>query len=94
MKTAEEIKAMKERQAKLAKRIKQAESRVNGEARKADTHIKAALGGEVLRTLFDEASNSDEVGALLQLIARADSAITKDGLARELFNKHKATLGL
>lgn len=92
--TAEEIQKAKDKIKALNRKLKAEESRASSEARKADTHIKASLGGEILRTLFDEASDKYEVAYLKKIVQRADSAVSQEGIARAMFRAHKEKLGL
>ncbi len=83
MATLEQLKAKK---AALEKRIAQAKSRQSGIERRADTHLKAALGGAVLIAL----DNPQIVNTFkLYLLNAADKGVQKSGLARQNFEKLK-----
>jgi len=92
--TTEEIQKAKDKIKALNQKLRAEENRVSSEARKADTHIKATLGGEILRTLFDETSDKYEVALLKRILVRADQAVSREGQARAMFNAHKQALGL
>lgn len=92
--TSEEIQRAKDKIKSLQAKLRADDARVSIEARKADTHIKASLGGEVLRTLFDSGADSFESTLLKQIFERADSAVSKEGKAREIFEGYKKELGL
>ncbi len=83
MATLEQLKAKK---ATLEKRIAQAKSRQLGIERRAETHLKAALGGAVLIAL----DNPQIVNTFkLYMLNTADKGLQKSGLARQNFEKLK-----
>ena len=87
MTTRAQIEAMEKKQAQLAQALSQAKKRLNGEARAADTHIKAAVGGALLALLYE---SKYPAGFETVVLARAEYAVQKQGLGREKFEALKA----
>ena len=89
MATLEQLEAKK---AALEKRIAQTKARQSGLERRADTHLKAALGGAVLIAL-DNPKLPHTIKTYL--IKVAEGGVQKQGLARVRFEELKAryTLG-
>ncbi len=83
MATLEQLEAKK---AALEKRIAQAKARQSGLERRADTHLKAALGGAVLIAL-----NNPQISHTLKayLLNAAEDGIQKQGVARTRFEELK-----
>lgn len=83
MATLEQLEAKK---AALQKRIAQTKARQSGLERKADTHLKAALGGAVLIAL-----NNPQISHTLKayLLNVAEGGVQKFGLARQNFENLK-----
>ncbi len=84
MATIEQLKAKK---AALEKRIAQTKARQSGLERRADTHLKAALGGAVLIAL-DNPQISHTLKAYL--LNAAEGGVRKQGVARAHFEELKA----
>jgi hypothetical protein len=84
MATLEQLEAKK---AALQKRIAQTKARQSGLERRADTHLKAALGGAVLIAL-----NNPQISHTLKvyLLNAAEGGIQKQGVARARFEELKA----
>lgn len=83
MATLEQLEAKK---AVLEKRIAQTKARQSGIERRADTHLKAALGGAVLIAL----ENPQIINTFkLYLLKMAAAGVQKSGLARQNFEKLK-----
>jgi hypothetical protein len=78
--TSKKIEELKAKQAALAKRVSALQSKQNSDARKADNHLKAALGGAVLALVRDKCHV--DIGMILTI---AKEGIQKQGLARERF---------
>jgi len=83
MATLEQLKAKK---AMLEKRIAHTKARQSGIERKADTHLKAALGGAVLIALKNPQIAST---FKMYLLKAADNGVQKSGLARNIFESLK-----
>jgi hypothetical protein len=84
MATLEQLEAKK---AALEKRIAQTKARQSGLERRADTHLKAALGGAVLIAL-----NNPQISHTLKayLLNAAEGGVQKQGVARARFEELKA----
>lgn len=83
-----ELEQLKAKKAALEKRIAAAASKQKLDSRRADTHLKAALGGAVLIALANP--NFSSVFKIYLLDA-ANAGIQKQGLARVRFEALKAT---
>jgi hypothetical protein len=83
MSTIDELKAKK---AKIEKQISQLQIQHSNAERKAETHVKAALGGAVLIALNDADIDRTFKQYLLDI---ADTGVQKSGLGREKFEALK-----
>ena len=79
----EKIEKLRERQKHIAKRITQLQAASKAEERKAEAHLKIALGGAVLIAL-DDVNVSGTVK--YYLLNKATQGIQPQGRGRELFN--------
>jgi hypothetical protein len=84
MSTIDELRAKK---AKIEKRISQLQIQHSNAERKAETHVKAALGGAVLIALNDPDIDHTFKRYLLDI---ADTGVQKSGLGREKFDTLKS----
>ena len=82
-----ELEQLKAKKAALEKRIAAAASKLKLDIRRADTHLKAALGGAVLIALANPNFSSVFKIYLLQT---ANQGVQKAGLARARFERLQA----
>ena len=88
------LEKLRERQKQIAKRITQLQAANTVDERKAEAHLKIALGGAVLIALDD----ANVMGTFkLYLLNKAAQGIQPQGRGRELFNalleKHRPNRG-
>ena len=81
------LEQLKTRKAQLEVRIAKAKARQTAGERRADTHLKAALGGAVLIALNNPQVPLTYKNYLLKL---AEGGVQKNGLARTRFEALKA----
>ena len=79
-----EIEKLRERQKQIAKRITQLQAASKAEERKAEAHLKIALGGAVLLALEDANVSGTFKHYLLN---KAAGGIQAQGRGRELFDE-------
>jgi hypothetical protein len=76
----------------MKQRLEQAlafeKSKQLGEGRKADAHLKAAIGGGVLAAFENDPKMSTALK--VYLLGKAEAGVQKEGLAREKFEALKA----
>jgi hypothetical protein len=80
---------LKTRKALLEARIAKTKARENATQRRADLHLKAALGGSVLIALDNPKM---PVPIKIYLLRQAESGLQKTGLARQRYENLKAKL--
>ena len=80
------IEDLKAKKAQIEKRISQLQIQHSVAERKAETHVKAALGGAVLVVLNDPKVSHTFKKHLLDV---ADAGVQKSGLGREKFEELK-----
>jgi hypothetical protein len=80
------IEDLKAQKARIEKQISQLRIRESNDERKADMHIKAALGGAVMIALNDTKVPHTFKKYLLDI---ADTGVQKSGLGREKFEALK-----
>lgn len=83
------IEDLKAKKARIEKRISQLQIQHSAAERRAETHVKAALGGAVLGALKDPKVSATFKTYLLDM---ADTGIQKSGLGREKFESIKLAL--
>ena len=82
------IEDLKAKKAQIDKKISQLQTQYSNDERKADTHLKSALGGAVL-TICRNKTLSLNFENILKI---ADGGVQKVGLGREKFEALKETL--
>jgi hypothetical protein len=80
------IEDLKAKKAQIEKRISQLQIQHSVAERKAETHVKAALGGAVLVVLNDPKVS---LTFKMHLLDVADTGVQKSGLGREKFEELK-----
>jgi hypothetical protein len=80
------IEDLKAKKAKIEKRISQLQIQHSAAERRAETHVKAALGGAVLIAL-----NDPDIDRIFKqyLLDIADTGVQKSGLGRDKFEALK-----
>lgn len=68
----------------LRRKLLALENKKRGDERKADTHLKAAIGGAILKAIANKAIKTEGALWVLKL---ADEGLKKEGLARDRFNE-------
>jgi hypothetical protein len=81
------LKKLLDAKQRIEKMLAAEKARQQGNERKAETHLKAALGGGVLSILDDPKL---QVGFKIYLLKSAEAGVQKSGLAREKFEALKA----
>lgn len=84
------IEDLKAKKAQIEKRISQLQIQHSVAERKAETHVKAALGGAVLVVLNDPKVSHTFKKHLLDI---ADAGVQKSGLGRDRFEALKVKSG-
>jgi CHASE1-domain containing sensor protein len=87
MATLAQIEALEARRAKLAQSISQAKQNLHKGERKAEDHVKLALGGAVL-AFFGQENCPATIRHFI--LTKADQGVQKQGLGREKFEALKA----
>lgn len=86
MATLAQIEELEKRRAVMAQRISEAKKSLVKAERKADTHMKAAIGGAVI-AFFDQENCPATIRHYI--LAKADQGVEKQGLGREKFEALK-----
>lgn len=73
----------------LRRKLLALENKKRGEDRKADTHLKAAIGGGLMKAIQAGAIKKESALWLLKL---AEDGLKKEGLARDRYNELLARL--
>lgn len=84
------IEDLKAKKAQIEKRISQLQIQHSAANRKAETHVKAALGGAVMIALNDVKVPNTFKKYLLDI---ADTGVQKTGIGREKFEALKTSHG-
>jgi hypothetical protein len=84
MATLAQIEALEARRAKLAQSISQAKQNLHKGERKAEDHVKLALGGAVIALLETLPATPRHA-----ILTKADQGVQKQGLGREKFEALK-----
>lgn len=87
MATLAKIQELEKRRAEMAKKISEAKKNLVKAERKADTHMKAAIGGAMI-AFFDHENCPATIRHFI--LTKADQGIEKQGLGREKFEALKA----
>jgi hypothetical protein len=87
MATQARIQELEKRRAEVAKQISEAKKSLVKAERKADTHMKAAIGGAMI-AFFDQENCPETIRHFI--LTKADQGIEKQGLGREKFEALKA----
>jgi hypothetical protein len=87
MATLAQIEALEKRKAKIAQTISAVKKDLRGEKKKAEDHVKLALGGAVL-AFFEHENCPHTIRHVI--LTKADQGVQKQGLGREKFEDLKA----
>ncbi len=87
MATLAQIEELEKRRAVMAKQISEAKKSLVKAERKADAHMKAAIGGAVI-AFFDQENCPATIRHFI--LTKADQGVGKQGLGREKFEALKA----
>ncbi len=87
MATLAQIEALEKRKAKIAQTISAVRKDLRGEKKRAENHVKIALGGAVL-AFFEHENCPHTIRHVI--LTKADQGVQKQGLGREKFEALKA----
>lgn len=85
----EQKKEIQDKREALRRKLLALENKKRGDDRKADTHLKAAIGGAIIKAIQ---SNTIKVEGALWVLKLADEGLKKEGLARDRYNELLARL--